>query len=834
VGVTTTTTSCSGNTGTASVSASGGTPGYTYLWSNGQTSIQITGLAAGAYPVTATDTRGCTASNIATVSSNASFTISVTPTGINCYGASTGQASVIATGTVGNVTYLWSNGNTTSTATNLSAGSVTVTVTDGSGCPQIGATTITQPSSAVSVNASSESSSCISNTGSATALATGGTPGYTYLWSNAQTGSGITGLGVGTYSVTAYDTKGCSATNSVSVTSPATFNITVTDNNILCFGSNTGSATVIASGTQGTVLYSWSNNATTATITDLGPGSYNVTVTDGSGCSKTGSGTVTQPSSGISVTTTETATSCTVNNGTATATAANGAPNYNYLWSSGATTAEATGLAAGVYFVTATDAHSCTASTFANVTSPASFTLNASGADVTCYGASTGSASATVTGAAGTVNYVWNNGATTASISNLQAGTYIVTASDASGCAKTASTTITQPSVPLVATASSTQSTCSSSTGTATVTVTGNNGGVTYLWSNGSTSQSISSLAEGLYIVTITAGGCSDTASVAVNNSNGPSLTLLKTNPTCFNSDNGSISASVTGGSQPYTYLWSNGGSGPQLQNQGAGTYTVIVTDNSGCQATQQTTLIQPDALTFNSTTNNVTCNGAGNGSIILQAGGGTGPYSYLWSKDNLSNSTISNLSGGIYTVTVTDSKSCTAVDQFTVIEPAALDVSATATGSNNTDNGTSSAAVTGGTPPYNYLWNNSQTTSSINNLAPATYTVTVSDRNGCLGTATATVVSGISDVSDIISNVTLFPNPASDQLNIVVQMDHTRTLQFKVSDITGKLIYADVQTANGNLSRKLDLSAYPSGVYILEVVADDQQSVRKRFVVTH
>jgi hypothetical protein len=341
-------------------------------------------------------------------------------------------------------------------------------------------------------------------------------------------------------------------------------------------------------------------------------------------------------------------------------------------------------------------------------------------------------------------------------------------------------------------------------------------------------------LPESLYTVTVSAGGCSDTASVAVNNSDGPSLTLLKTNPTCFNSDNGSISASVTGGSQPYTFLWSTGGSGPQLQNQGAGTYTVIVTDNSGCQATQQTTLIQPDALTFNSTTNNVSCNGAGNGSIILQAGGGTGPYSYLWSKDNLSSSTISNLSGGIYTVTVTDSKSCTAVDQFTVIEPTALDVSATATGSNNTNNGTASTSVSGGTAPYSYLWSNSETTSSINNLAPATYTVTVSDRDGCTGTASATVVTGIGAVSDIISNVTLFPNPAGDVLNIVVQIDHTRTLQFNVSDVTGKLIYTDVQTASGNLNRKLDLSAYPSGVYMLEVVADDQQSVRKPFVVTH
>ncbi|MBP6730542.1 MAG: DUF5011 domain-containing protein [Chitinophagales bacterium] len=835
--------------------------------------------------------------------SSGSISVTLSQTAVSCFGQSTGSITATATGG-SNYSYAWSNGGPNSaTISNLAAGNYRVTVTSGGGQTATATIDVTQPSTALTVSANATATTCTGSTGTATATASGGTAGYTYVWSNSASGATISNLAAGTYRVTVTDSKGCTATASVSVSSGGAIAVSISTGTVNCFGGSTGIATANPTNNNGAVTYNWSRGiGNAATVANLSAGAITVTATDAGGCSASASAVVTQPAAPLSVTASSTNTGCSGNTGSVTTSVTGGTIAYTYLWSNSSTSPSLTNLGAGTYVVTVTDDKGCSATASATVTSPANFTVSVSAVAVTCYGQSTGSVTATVTGATGNINYAWNTGPNTASLNNQPAGTYQVTVTDGSGCSKTASGTITQPAVPLAVTVSTTNSTCGASTGSATATVTGNNGNTTYTWSggNGGNTATISSLGAGIYNVTVTAGGCTATAAGAVNNSNGPTLSILQNNPTCFGSTNGSATAVPSGGQQPYSYIWNTNSTSPSITGVIAGTYTVIVTDNGGCAATRVVTLTQPDAITFNPTVTNVTCNGGQNGAASVAVGGGTGPYQYGWSNSTSQNS-ISNVAAGAYTLTVTDSRSCTAVNTVTITQPSAISVSAsatpatcagtatgTATASANggqgaltyswsntnsgttisnltagayrvtvtdgngctvsatttvtepvvltvavtTGNGTATATPAGGNTPYTYNWNNSQTTATASGLAAGTATVTVTDNKGCTATASGTVVvSGIEEATLANTVILVYPNPASDVLNVDVELTKTHNVQLRVTDATGKLVYLVQQTASGSFKQPLNTATFAAGVYVLEVKLDNYSTYR-RFVI--
>lgn len=281
--------------GSASVTASGGTPPYTYDWSNNGSQNPDTdpqtmmGLLAGPYSVTVTDSTGCTAVAMVTIGQTQGPSVVVT-VDMNATCVAGGSATATASGGVGPYTYLWSfNSQTTQTATNLPPGTHTVTVTDANGCMTTGSVTITQTDAPDAIISSSTPSACASNSGSATVSASGGTGPYTYDWSNDgpddpdNDPATVTGLGAGTYTVTVTDAAGCTATAQVSIAAslPPTVVITaVMDADC----STPGSATASVSGGTGPFDYLWDNGETTATATNLMGGQHSVTVTDANGC----------------------------------------------------------------------------------------------------------------------------------------------------------------------------------------------------------------------------------------------------------------------------------------------------------------------------------------------------------------------------------------------------------------------------------------------------------------------------------------------------------------------------------------------------------------------
>ncbi|MBL7780569.1 MAG: HYR domain-containing protein [Saprospiraceae bacterium] len=375
---------CNGaSTGSATVNATGGTTGYTYLWSasaGGQTTATANNLPAGVHTVTVTDANNCTASATVTIIQATDLTATAAQTTpVTCFGGSNGTATVTPGGGTLPYTYLWDNGSTDQTATGLSAGSHSVTVTDSNGCTETASVTITQPASAVAVTISASINvSCFGGSnGSATATGTGGTGTITYLWNNGQTSATATGLTAGTYNVMATDANGCTSSTSVVITQPLELEAFVsTQTNVLCNGASTGAATISPNGGTTPYTYNWSNSQMTQTATGLTAGTYFVTITDAMMCKVTRTVTISQPTLlTIQVIGTSDEACNGGHNGAATVSATGGVTPYTFSWPGTLMGTTQTGLSAGTYVVTVTDANNCTATVPVVIGQGASLTL---------------------------------------------------------------------------------------------------------------------------------------------------------------------------------------------------------------------------------------------------------------------------------------------------------------------------------------------------------------------------------------------------------------------------------------------------------------------------
>jgi hypothetical protein len=750
-----------GTNGTATVAAIGGSGAgtYTYSWSpSGGTGATASGLSAGTYTATITDAESTSITRVLTVGQPvAALNGTPSTTAVSCFGGANGTATITPSGGTSTYTYLWSNGATTATATGLASGTYSVTITDANSCTKlVTGISVGSPAAAVNGTATTTPVSCFGGTnGTATVTATGGTgPGtYTYSWSptggNAAT---ATGLASGTYSVTITDANSCTKlVTGISVGSPATaVDGTATSTPVSCFGGSNGSATVIATGGTGTgtYTYSWApSGGTAATATGLTAGTYSVTITDANSCFKTVTGiTVGSPAAALDGTTSTTSVSCNGGaNGTATVVATGGTSTYTYLWSNGSTSATATGLLAGTYTVTITDANSCSKLiTGILVTQPPAIAANPSQVNVSCNGGANGSATVAPTGGTGTKTYLWSNGATTSSITGLSIGTYSVTITDANLCPKIQSFTITQPPILVAAQGTINNVSCNGGTnGSATVTASGGTGTGTYTYSwapTGGTASTASGLAAGTYTVTVTdANACQTTQSFTITEPSVFAVTPSQNNILCKGTATGSATVNVTGAAGNYTYSWSpSGGTAATASGLTAGTYTVTITDANTCQTTQSFTITEPaTALTATpGAINNINCRGEATGSATVNVTGGTGTYTYSWAPSGGTAATASGLAAGTYTVTVTDASLCQTTQSFTITQPAAiLSASTASTGVScfGGSNGTASVTVSGGTPGYTYAWAPlGGITSSITGRPAGNYTCTITDNKGC------------------------------------------------------------------------------------------------------
>lgn len=735
----------SGNSGAINLTPTGGTGPYTFNWGGGITTEDRTGLVAGTYSVTITDNNGCTGTvSGITVTQPTAIASSVSAqTNVPCSGGATGSATVSATGGAGSYTYSWApSGGTAATATGLSAGTYTVTITDANSCIKTQTVTIIQ-APAPSGTASFTNVSCNGgNNGTAHVAASGGTSPYSYLWSNGATTATAVALSAGTYSVTITDANACTGNVSGIVITQPTLLVASqgTINNVSCNGGSNGSATVLATGGTGSKTYSWSpSGGTAATASGLVAGTYTVRVTDANFCQTTQSFTITQPSP-FSITTSQTDVLCNgAGTGSASVTVNGGTGAYTYSWSpTGGTAATATGLTAGTYVVTITDANSCqTTRTFTIVQPSALVATPQSMTNIGCRGDATGSATVNVTGGTGAYTYSWApSGGTAATASGLVAGTYTVTVKDANLCQTTQSFTITQPAAILSASTASTGVSCfGGSNGTASVTVSGGTPGYTYVWAPlGGNSSSISGRPAGNYTCTITdVNGCTLVKNITISTPAAFSATTSKTDVSCNGGTNGTATVTPSGATAPYSYSWSpTGGTGATATGLSAGTYVVTVQDANTCVYMASVTIDQPSAISVTPSHTNVLCSGGATGTATVAVTGGTPGYTYVWSPSGGTASTATGLTAGNYSVLITDAKGCTFTQNFSITQPTALAASTAHINATCVSPGQASVTPSGGTSPYTYLWSNGATTQTVTGLVAGTYSVTITDGNGC------------------------------------------------------------------------------------------------------
>ncbi len=763
--------SCNGgNNGSASVSASGGTGSLSYNWTpgnpTGDGTTSVSGLTAGSWTCTATDGSGCTGARTINLTQPTAISVAaVSQTNVSCNGSSNGSASASASGGTGTLSFNWTPyGGTASTATGLTAGTYTCTVTDANLCSASRTFIITQPT-AIVVNAVSQTNvSCnAGNNGAATISASGGTGAYTYNWTPFG-GTGITAsaLIAGTYTCTVTDANACSAIRTFTITQPTAIVVNaVSQTNVSCNAGNNGAATIAASGGTGSFTYNWTpGNPTgdgTASVTGLTAGSWTCTVTDANACSASRIITITQPTPIAVVAFSQTNVSCNAgNNGAATISASGGTGALTYNWTPGNPTGDGTasvsGLSAGSWTCTVTDANACSALSIINITEPAAISVAAvSQTNVSCNGGSNGSATASAAGGTGTLSFNWTPyGGTASTASGLTAGTYTCTVTDANACLASRTFTITEPTAISVLSASQTNVSCNAgNNGAATIAASGGTGAYTYNWTPfGGTGISAAGLIAGTYTCSVTdANLCSSSLTFSITEPTAISVTIVsQTNVSCNAGNNGAATISAVGGTGAFTYNWTPGnptGDGTaSVSELSAGSFTCTVTDENGCSAFRIITITEPTPISVGvSSQTNVSCNGGSNGSASVFASGGTGSISFNWLPFGGTSAFATGLSAGTYSCNISDANGCSAIQLFTILEPTAIlvaPVSQTNISCNGGNNGAAAVSASGGTGVLLFNWSPSGGSApAITGLTANTYTCSVSDENGCSATQT-------------------------------------------------------------------------------------------------
>ena len=640
----------------------------------------------------------------------------------------------------------------------------------------------------------------------------GGTANYIYAWtktgddSYSATTQDLTDLSAGTYNVTITDANDCTTTNSFTIIEPVELIIADAglSTEIACFGDNgqirvditqeSVPATEDSTPEYTYALYEGDSVVETTTTSDLNytfdapAGTYKVRVTDASGCFKeTSDITLTQPDP-ISISTNNTSNvSCnggsdglidiTISGGTT-----NNSSSYIIEWikendsNFSANNEEISNLSSGTYTVTITDSNDCSVSDTFIISEPDELTSSGSITNIDCNGNENGAIDLSVDG--GTANYIYawtktgddSYSATTQDLTDLSAGTYNVTITDANDCTTTNSFTIIEPVELIIADAGlSTEIACFGDNGLIRVNITqATVASYTYALYQGDSVVQTTTISDlnytfsapaGTYEVRVTdANGCSSSFTTELTQAEEELLIdIEKTDLNCYNSNNGTITVTTTGGVAPYTFSWSDSGTGNYRDGLTIGTYTVTITDSIGCVKVRTVEIENGDLFNIDPVVTPISCFGADDGSIELNLEGGVSPISFIWSDDSNAGQSRNNLPPGDYSVLIQDASGCEIQRDFTIIEPEEISIAAVVTNATDCDNpasGSIDLQISGGNSPYIFQWSNGAVTEDISALIAQTYSVTVTDSKGCISEKEFTITRPDDLEIDLATNI--------------------------------------------------------------------------------
>ncbi|MGZ4060696.1 MAG: PKD domain-containing protein, partial [Bacteroidia bacterium] len=673
----TTNVSChGGNDATIILSATGGVGTHLFSVNGGatfQTSGSFTGLIAGTYPVLVKDASGCTQGVTLIISEPSSITFSTSQVTTSCHGVNDGQINVSSViGGIGTFAYSLDGINYQSSPnfSELNAGTYTVYVKDAASCVAQTTVVVNQPVAVTATFALTGAGCNGSDNGSIIVSATGGTQQYNYSINDQepQPSSQFGDLTAGTYTITVTDKNGCSYSSTAVITQPTAVTGTSTITNSTCSNSNGGILVVAAGGSGSGYQYSLDGVVfnTTGSFTGLPAGNYFITVKDGTGCQTVVPATIFDSNGPVITSSSHTNVGCNGGNDGSitvnTVTGGTGALLYSINAISWQSSTSFSGLTAGTYTVYVKDINGCIGTVEISITEPSAFVITNSIVNVSCHGSNSGSVSVFAAGGAGTLAYSIDNGATYQSsntFTNLYAGSYKVIVRDIAGCTGFILFNITEPSV------------INFFAGVLNVNCHGNSNGAINVYAHGGTgayqysltgstyqaSNSFTGLFGGAYTVYVKdANGCVVMQTVTVVEPAALSISSVVSNVTCSGGNNGVVDLTINGGVGHNNFSWSNGAGTEDIFGLVAGTYSVIVTDGNGCNITGSYTITQPlSPIVVNAV---VTGTSGSTGAINATITGGTSPYTFSWSN-GATTEDITNLTPGVYTITVTDALGC-------------------------------------------------------------------------------------------------------------------------------------------------------------------------------
>lgn len=706
-------------------------------------------------------------------------------------------------------------------------------------CPNALDSVTVQFVDSIQINLSNQMVDCFGDSALISPVVTGGAGAYQYSWNSGESSASIN-VPAGQYCLAVTDNGYCTSTACTTISEPAALGANMSSTDVTINGGSDGTATAAPFGGTPPYSYLWSPSGnTSATDTNLPKGLYSCLITDANGCSYVAYVAVIEPAClNFDVNVLTDSVSCHEgSDGWAYAQISFGTPPFTYLWDDGLmqTTDTAFNLSAGTYQVQVEDANNCFAASYGVVEQPNSLQISFTVNDVSTVGGSDGQISSSVSGGTPPYTYNWSNGATTSNISGLSTAWYSIEVTDANGCVLIDSVFVRDPDCSTLAVSLiGTNLSCyQDNSGQIEAFAVGGNGAYTYFWDGTIGANITSGLTAGLHTLFLF-----DQALCAVSDS----LTILQpdelmisgtsTSTSCIDSLDGSIDILVAGGTYPYTYLWSDSTTNEDLINVAAGTYILTVNDINGCMAQFAGTINQPDTIQLSYSIQDNKCFGIPTAYIDLTVTGGLMPYSYAWS-DGSTTEDLVNILGGLYYVEVTDANGCSQGELAPVYVGQADSIEITLTAlvyengynvsANGKTDGEIEVTVLGGLSPYNYEWSNGSTDSVITALGIGSYTVIVTDANGCENEKTQ-IITGPSVLQ--FPTVVTANGDGSNDLFVILGLEQYPINAIQIFNRWGNEVYQMDNYDNSWGGVNQENEALPEGYYFYVFTAEEIEAV--------